>query len=132
MSSNSLHIGDAPRNITPTMAKPLATLNLKQKLQRLGKSEELKENYPEKEADQKMKSSKRNIFSRYCTYIYFIKLIMFISYILVTHNFNMSFIPAMQSSKDIINKVMYISFVPVFILYLCYSWKKVNVYTIFP
>ena len=57
MLSNSLHIDDAPRIVTPTVTKPLATLNLEQKLQRLGKTKEFKENYPEKQADQKMKGS---------------------------------------------------------------------------
>ena len=83
-SFNSLHIDDAPRNITPTMAKPLATLNLEQKLLRLGKSEELKENYPEKEADQKMRGSKRINLDRYCTYIYYSSVIswLFIVFII--------------------------------------------------
>ena len=57
MLSDSLYIDDAPRNNTPTVPKPLPTLNLEQKLQRLGKSKEFEENYPEKQADQKMKGS---------------------------------------------------------------------------
>ena len=40
------------------MLKPLPTLNFEEKLQSLGFSKELKENYPEKQADQKMKGSK--------------------------------------------------------------------------
>ena len=40
------------------MPKPLPTLTFEEKLQSLGFSKELKENYPEKQADQKMKGSK--------------------------------------------------------------------------
>ena len=39
----------------PPMPKPLETVTLEQQLKKLGKLKELKEKYPEKEADQKMK-----------------------------------------------------------------------------
>ena len=40
------------------MPKPLPTLTFEEKLQSLGFLKEFKENYPEKQADQKMKGSK--------------------------------------------------------------------------
>ena len=53
--SDSLYKENALRNITPTRPKPLETVTLEQQLKKLGKLKELKEKYPEKEADQKMK-----------------------------------------------------------------------------
>ena len=35
--------------------------------------------------------------------------------------------PDIQAAKDTVNMAMYISFGPVFIIYFCYSWKKVTI-----
>ena len=53
---------------------------------------------------------------------------MSIDYTPVKFTFCVVFIPAIQASTNIMNMVLYISFGPVFLIYLSYSWKKVNVY----
>ena len=57
MSSNSLYVDHATRNITQTTPSPSARLTSKQKPQKLGGLKKLKEKYPEKQADRKMKGS---------------------------------------------------------------------------
>ena len=55
-----MHTDNTPRNNTTTTAKPVAALTAEQKLQRLGKLNEI---YLEKEADKKMKGIQNYIIA---------------------------------------------------------------------
>ena len=110
-----------PCNTTLTKSKSVVALAVEQKLQKIGK---IKERYLERQADQKMKGNRKYILVWAC-YIFSIQW-QSIRYRQKVNSF--FYYSAIQSSKDIMNMVMYISFGPVFILYFCFSWKKVNIY----
>ena len=114
----SLYVENFTQNMTATITKPQVTLSAKQRMQKFGN---LNQRYTEKEADQKMKGIQK------------IYLLLRITQVLKLYSVRFQSlsisISAIETAKDIINMVMYISFGPVFILFFCFTWKKVDIYT---
>ena len=128
LSYNLLYTDHAPSNSTSATPKPQETLTADQRLPSFKKLKLSKERYPEKEADKKMNGS-QNVYLVLCFEHISIKISIYgMLNTFLAFDFSTS---AIQSSTDILNMAMYISFGPVFILYFCYSWLKVNVYTKF-
>ena len=63
MTSNSFYIDNASRNIAATVPTTWTALTFEQKLQKFGMIKELEEKYPEKEANKKMKGSRKYVLS---------------------------------------------------------------------